>query len=206
MQKYGDDSCIARWHVTVHNHLRALLWRWYTRKGVHFEDEQGRRRFARDEDAWSIVEKQPSVRKALSRSNNAEEFQLFVVWVAGCVEGQTAWAKRSSAASAEVVNLLMNAKSPKSAIALVWKHGMRRAQPLLQHLEVCGRQKLRHRRTPTGAGGGVGVARTRPRGPGAPERIKLSTIPACAFACSATRAGPMTGRSGRRTYGDSSRR
>ena len=127
LERYDDASCIARWHVTVNNHLRKLLWPWYTRKGVHVEDARGKRMVMRSDPV------KKDVAKALAFSNNGEDFSLFVDWVAGYTYDVTpqkklGWVKVKRPAPLEVVNSLMNTDKPAVAVGIVWKHGIRRLE------------------------------------------------------------------------------
>ena len=130
LKRYQDADCIARWHVTVNNHLRNMLWVWWSAKGVRVETTEGRM-LVRNVDAWS-ASSLTNVKKALAFSNNGEDFNLFVDWVAGytfdVVENELKWVRVKHAAPTNIVNALMNNGDRRTAIDLIWKHCIMRMQ------------------------------------------------------------------------------
>lgn len=128
IERYDDPDCVARWHVTVNNHLRTLLWPWWVRgseQGVHIETTNSRRRLLRNEDAWTASSRK-AVRKALALSNNGEDFSLLVDWVAGhtfdFVGRKMQWVRKEHPAPLRIVNAFMNISDPQTAVMLVWAH------------------------------------------------------------------------------------
>lgn len=132
LERYNDPNCVARWHVTVNNHLRKLLWPWWIRaadQGVYIETTNGKRRLLRNEDAWTASSRKV-VRKALAFSNNGEDFSLFVDWVAGhtfdLVGRKMQWVRKEHPAPHTIVNAFMNISEPQTAVKLVWEHCIKR--------------------------------------------------------------------------------
>lgn len=116
LQDESSGSKKERRSAQINNHIRTLLWDWWyaaeDKRGVYVELRSGLRKLIKDMD-YVEASKRPSVKKVLLFSNNGEDLNLFIEWVA-------------DEAPKKMVDNIMARKSTTSMIDYVWKHGLRR--------------------------------------------------------------------------------
>ena len=126
LQSETTGTTKERRAARINNHIRMMLWDWWyaaeNARGVYVELKNGSHSLLKNSD-YIEASTRTGVKKVLLFSNNGDDLNLFIEWVA-------------DTAPEKIVEKILAIKTPKEMIKYVWKSGLQKLKGKIWHLRT----------------------------------------------------------------------